>query len=74
MDSFLPETLRFAVSAGAAWLNDIHGFGDPGLYPDLAASRCQLVVMHAVQEDGAATEVVTDPAAGRALAGPGAHR
>ncbi len=61
VDSFLPETLRFAVSAGAAWLNDIHGFGDPGLYPVLAASQCRLVVMHA----GAATEVVTGPAAVR---------
>ena len=65
VDSFLPETLRFAVSAGAAWLNDIHGFGDPGLYPVLAASQCRLVVMHAVQEDGTATEVATDPSAVR---------
>jgi dihydropteroate synthase type 2 len=62
VDSFQPETLRFAVSAGAAWLNDIHGFGDPGLYPVLAASQCRLVVMHAIQKDGAATEVATDPA------------
>jgi dihydropteroate synthase type 2 len=65
VDSFRPETLRFAISAGAAWLNDIHGFGDPGLYPALAASQCQLIVMHAVQEDGAATEAATDPAAVR---------
>jgi dihydropteroate synthase type 2 len=65
VDSFRPETLRFAVSAGAAWLNDIHGFGDPGLYPVLAASQCRLVVMHAVQADGAATEAATDPAAVR---------
>jgi dihydropteroate synthase type 2 len=63
VDSSRPETLRFAISAGAACLNDIHGFGDPGLYPALAASQCQLIVMHAVQEDGAATRVVTDPAA-----------
>lgn len=61
VDSFQPETLRFAVAAGAAYLNDIHGFGDPGLYPVLAASPCRLVVMHAVQADGAATKVVTDP-------------
>jgi dihydropteroate synthase type 2 len=65
VDSFRPQTLRFAVSAGAAWLNDIHGFGDPGLYPVLAASRCRLVVMHAVQAAGAATNVVTSPAAVR---------
>ena len=63
VDSFRPETLRFAISAGATCLNDIHGFGDRGLYPDLAASQCQLIVMHAVQAAGAATRVVTDPAA-----------
>jgi len=31
VDSFRPETLRYALSAGAACLNDIHGFVDPGL-------------------------------------------
>ena len=65
VDSFRSETLRFAVSVGAACLNDIHGFGDPGLYPLLAASQCRLVVMHAVQAAGPATRVVTDPAAVR---------
>lgn len=63
VDSFQPETMRFAISGGAAFLNDIHGFGDPGTYPDLAASRCRLIVMHAVQAAGPATRVVTDPAA-----------
>src|SRR5580692_12301926 len=62
VDSFRPQTLRFAISAGAACLNDIHGFGDPGLYPLLAASQCRLVVMLAVQADGPATRVMTDPA------------
>ena len=62
VDSFRPETHRFAISAGVACLNDIHGFGDPGLYPLLAASPCRLVVMHAVQAAGPATRVVTDPA------------
>ena len=41
VDSFRPQTLRFAISGGAAYLNDIHGFGDPGLYPALAASQSQ---------------------------------
>jgi dihydropteroate synthase type 2 len=63
VDSFRPETLRFAISAGAVYVNDIHGFGDPGLYPVLAASECRLVVMHTVQAAGAATRVVTDTAA-----------
>ena len=62
VDSFRSETLRFAVSAGAAYLNDIHGFGDQGLYPVLAASQCRLIVMRAVQPTGIATRVVTDPA------------
>jgi dihydropteroate synthase type 2 len=63
VDSLRPETQRFAISGGAAYLNDIHGFGDPGMYPTLAASQCRLIVMHAVQETGAATRVATDPAA-----------
>jgi dihydropteroate synthase type 2 len=63
VDSFLPETLRFAASAGAACLNDIHGFGDPELYPGLAASECRVIVMHAVQPAGIATRVATEPAA-----------
>jgi dihydropteroate synthase type 2 len=62
VDSFLPETLRLAVSEGAAYLNDIHGFGDASLFPILAASQCRLIVMHAVQASGIATRVVTDPA------------
>jgi dihydropteroate synthase type 2 len=65
VDSFRTETLRFAVSAGAACLNDIHGFGDPGLYPLLAASPCRLIVMHAVQAAGTATRVVTNASAVR---------
>jgi len=63
VDSFRPETMRFAIADGAAYLNDIHGFGDPGMYPILAASECRLIVMHAVQAAGTATRVVTDPAA-----------
>ena len=63
VDSFRPETQRFAVSRGAAYLNDIHGFSDSGMYPVLAASQCRLIVMHAVQETGPATMAATDPAA-----------
>jgi dihydropteroate synthase len=63
VDSFRPQTQRSAVAAGAAYLNDIHGFNDPAMYPILAAATCRLVVMHAVQPAGNATKVVTDPAA-----------
>jgi dihydropteroate synthase type 2 len=63
VDSFRPETQRFSISAGAAYINDIHGFGDPDMYPALAASQCQLIVMHAIQSAGSATRVVTDAGA-----------
>jgi dihydropteroate synthase type 2 len=63
VDSFQPETQRFAISRGAAFLNDIQGFPHPGLYGTLAASGCRLIVMHSVQRTGPATEVITDPAA-----------
>ena len=63
VDSFHPETQRFAISRGAAYLNDIHGFPHSGLYDALAASQCRLVVMHSIQRAGRATRIVTDPAA-----------
>jgi dihydropteroate synthase type 2 len=57
VDSFAAETQRFALSAGVDFLNDIQGFPDPALYPELAAARCRLVVMHAVQGRGRAQRV-----------------
>lgn len=62
VDSFRPRTQRFAISAGAAFLNDIQGFADPAMYPVLAASECRLTLMHSVQAVGPATRAVTDPA------------
>jgi dihydropteroate synthase type 2 len=63
VDSFQPETQRFAISRGAAYLNDIQGFPHPALYGTLAAATCRLVVMHSVQQAGPATRMITDPAA-----------
>ena len=57
VDSFALETQRFALSAGVEVLNDIQGFPDAALYPALAAARCRLVVMHAVQERGRARQI-----------------
>src|SRR5215831_2650084 len=57
VDSFLPEVQRFAIDRGVAFLNDIQGFPDPSLYPDLAAASCKLVVMHSVQGQGRAQRV-----------------
>lgn len=57
IDSFRAEVQRFAITSGAAFLNDIQGFPDPSFYPELAAARCRLVVMHAVQGRGRARRV-----------------
>jgi dihydropteroate synthase type 2 len=47
VDTYRPETQRFALSRGVQYLNDIRGFPDPAIYPALAAASCRLVVMHA---------------------------
>ncbi|HZK90417.1 MAG TPA: dihydropteroate synthase [Stellaceae bacterium] len=57
VDSFVPETQRFALRRGVDFLNDIQGFPEPAVYPELAAARCRLVVMHAVQGRGRARRV-----------------
>ncbi len=54
VDSFQPETQRFTLARGVDYLNDIQGFPDPAIYPDLAAASCRLIVMHAAQERGRA--------------------
>ncbi len=49
IDSFQPETQRYALKRGVGYLNDIQGFPDPALYPDIAEADCRLVVMHSAQ-------------------------
>lgn len=55
VDSFQTETQRYALSRGADYLNDIQGFSDPAFYPELAAGRAKLIVMHSIQASGIAT-------------------
>lgn len=62
IDSYHSTTQLWAIEAGAAFLNDIHGFPDPAIYPRLARSRCRLIVMHSIQQAGRATRERTDPA------------
>ncbi len=57
VDSFTPETQRFALAQQVDFLNDIQGFPDSGLYPDLAVSNSRLIVMHAVQGRGRARRI-----------------
>ncbi len=61
IDTSQPETQRFALDRGVAYLNDIRGFPEPGVYPALAAARCRLVVMHAVESGGRARRVDLGP-------------
>ena len=61
IDSFSTPVQRWALGQGVDYLNDIHGFADPALYPDLASSRAKLIVMHMVQREGAATRIDVPP-------------
>lgn len=61
VDSFATETQRFAIGAGATYLNDIRGFSDSTFYPELAKSSCHLIVMHSVQRGPATSTPSTDP-------------
>ena len=62
VDAFQPAVQRFALGRGVDLLNDILGFPDAAIYPDLAASSCRLVVMHAVQGVGRAERRDLSPA------------
>jgi dihydropteroate synthase type 2 len=61
VDSFAGETQAWAVRQNLDYVNDILGFPDPAIYPQLAASRSRLIVMHAVQTAGRAERIDTDP-------------
>lgn len=61
VDSFEPEVQRWALRQGVAWLNDIQGFPEPSLYPELARAHCGLIVMHAVQGRGKAQRIDVKP-------------
>jgi len=69
IDSFATEVQRWALSQGVTWLNDIHGFAEPALYPELAAGTAKLIVMHAVQTEGRARadDVAPESVFGRIL-------
>jgi dihydropteroate synthase type 2 len=61
IDSFEPDVQIWAMNQGVGWLNDIHGFPDPALYPRFADSAAKLIVMHAVQDRGKATRIDIRP-------------
>ncbi|MGZ5937203.1 MAG: dihydropteroate synthase [Rhizomicrobium sp.] len=61
VDSFAPAVQRWAIAQGVPFINDIQGFPDASFYPELAVSSATLIVMHSVQERGAATRVDVPP-------------
>jgi dihydropteroate synthase type 2 len=61
IDTFSPQVQRWAMAQGVAYINDIQGYPDGALYPELAASSAKLILMHSVQERGAATRVDVPP-------------
>jgi dihydropteroate synthase type 2 len=54
IDSFASETQRWALGRGVDYLNDIQGFSEPELYPELARAEARLIVMHSIQRRGRA--------------------
>ena len=52
IDTFPAAGAALGAGQGVDYLNDIHGFADPALYPDLAAAEAKLIVMHVVQSAG----------------------
>lgn len=57
IDSFSSAVQCWALGQKVDYLNDIQGFSDPAIYPDLARSDAKLIVMHSVQAQGPATRV-----------------
>ncbi len=61
VDTFNPTVQRYAIQKRVQFQNDIQGFPNPVIYPELADSSCKLIVMHSVQRLGPATMVETKP-------------
>ncbi len=48
IDATNSEVIRFALRSRAVMLNDVRGFGDASLYPELAEASASLVVVHSL--------------------------
>ncbi len=48
IDATNREVIRFALRSKATMLNDVRGFGDASLYPELAEASASLVVVHSL--------------------------
>jgi len=61
VDSFQPEVQLFAAENNVAFLNDVHGFSYPEIYPQLAKSECGLIVLHSVHGTGKTDKLQVKP-------------
>lgn len=61
VDSFQPETHRYSVKCGVAYLNDTDGFAHCEFPSELVNATCRLVVMHSVQRSGRANRIERNP-------------
>jgi dihydropteroate synthase len=55
VDSFRPETQRYAIGRKVDFINDIHGFPHPEIYAEIAAAQCRLILMHSIHRTGHVT-------------------
>lgn len=62
IDSFQPDTQRYAIAQGVEILNDTTGFPHPEMYAALAEASSRLVVMHSILRHGRGIREVQDPA------------
>ncbi len=63
VDTWQPETQRYAMDRGVAYLNDVRGFAFPDFYAELAAGDCTLVLMHSIEQAARATRETAETAA-----------
>jgi dihydropteroate synthase type 2 len=63
IDTFKPEVQRYAIERGAEYINDIRGFPEAEMYPELARARTRLIVMHSIQRGARATREESDASA-----------
>ena len=61
IDSYQTQTLRFCAGKEVGYLNDIQGFPDEALYPDLTDYKGSLITMFAIQGLGKAKRLQTEP-------------
>lgn len=61
VDATEPAVLRFALAAGVDWLNDVRGFPDESLHPELAAAGAGLVVVHSLSHAERADRALASP-------------